>query len=322
MLVSKYIVFTLKFISLMLLFNELVSVSGETKTYVKLPLGRNQTGPEAIAFDCNGEGPYVGISDGRVLKWKGPHIGWTTYAVTAPHRPNWCNGLVGSPLEEVCGRPLGLRFDMMTCELYVADSSFGLMKVSPEGGIASSLATIAEGVPFVFTNGLDVDFVNGIIYFTDTSTNYHRWEALEAINNRDQSGRFMKYDIKTREVTVLLRNLYFANGVALSKDNDFVLVAQTTTGEILKYWLTGYKAGCYEVLLQLDGRPDNINRDGKGDFWIAVRLSKSIKINHLGYILETIDGDEIINPSDVSEFDRRLWIGFVDQPYIYHTKMA
>ncbi|XP_074267381.1 protein STRICTOSIDINE SYNTHASE-LIKE 10-like [Silene latifolia] len=125
--------------------------------------------------------------------------------------------------------------------------------------------------------------------------------------------------MKTREVTILLRNLYFANGVALSKDNDFVLVAQTTTGEILKYWLTGYKAGCYEVLLQLDGRPDNINRDAKGDFWIAVRLSKSIKINHLGYILETIDGDEIVNPSDVSEFDHRLWIGFVDQPYIYHT---
>ncbi|KAH9627516.1 hypothetical protein KSS87_016230 [Heliosperma pusillum] len=456
MAVSKHIVFTLVLIMSLMSSIELAVIPYEINiNYTRLSLGQNQTGPEAIAFDCKGEGPYVGISDGRILKWQGPHIGWTTYAVTAPNRPDWCDGVVSSPLEDVCGRPLGLRFDMTTCELYVADSSFGLMKVCSEGGVASSLATIAEGIPFVFTNDLDVDFENNIVYFTDTSTNYPRWEALQAINNGDHSGRFMKYDMKTREVTVLLRDLYFANGVALSKYNDFVLVAETTANQTLKYWLTGYKAGSYEVLLQLDGRPDNIKRDANGDFWIAVgpkggvatslaaiaegipfgflngldvdfvnkavyftdstrdgrqainnsdnsgrfmkydmktgdvtvllknlffangvalnknndfvlvaettanqtlkywltgykagssevllqldgepdninrntagdfwiavRMGKSIKINHLGVILETLDGDEIVNPSDVSEFHHRLWIGFPDQPFIYHS---
>ncbi|XP_074267406.1 protein STRICTOSIDINE SYNTHASE-LIKE 10-like [Silene latifolia] len=136
-------------------------------------------------------------------------------------------------------------------------------------------------------------------------------EARQAINNSDASGRFMKYDMKTGDVTVLLRNLSFANGVALSKYNDFVLVAETTANQTLKYWLTGYKAGSYEVFLQLDGRPDNINRNAEGDFWIALRMAKSIKINYLGVILETLEGDEIVNPSDVTEFHHRLWIASV-----------
>lgn len=28
-------------------------------------------GPESIAFDCHGEGPYTSVSDGRILKWHG-----------------------------------------------------------------------------------------------------------------------------------------------------------------------------------------------------------------------------------------------------------
>ncbi|XP_074294202.1 protein STRICTOSIDINE SYNTHASE-LIKE 10-like [Silene latifolia] len=314
MAVSKHIVFTLMFISL-ISFNELVPVSGETNKYVKLPLGQNQTGPEAIAFDCKGEGPYVGISDGRILKWQGHHIGWTTYAVTAPYRSDSCDGVDGIPKEKECGRPLGMRFDMRTCELYVADSSFGLMKVGPEGGVASP---IINGNPFLFLNSLDVDFVNNLIYFSETSTKYPHWEAGEAINNGDKSGRLMKYNMKTGEVTVLLTGLSFANGVSLSKNNDFVLVAETTANQTLKYWLTGYIAGSHEVI-QLNGRPDNINRDANGDFWIAIQLGKSVKINHLGKILENLEGDEIVNPTDVSEFHNRLWFGFIDHPYIYHT---
>ena len=50
---------------------------------IKLP---NVPGPESLAFDCNGEGPYVGVSDGRILKWKGTHIGWVEFAITSSQR--------------------------------------------------------------------------------------------------------------------------------------------------------------------------------------------------------------------------------------------
>lgn len=85
--------------------------------------------------------------------------------------------------EHICGRPLGLRFDKRTGELYVADAYFGLMKVGPGGGLAASLATEAEGVPFGFTNDLDIDD-EGNVYFTDSSTKYQRrlWEFDSSSN--------------------------------------------------------------------------------------------------------------------------------------------
>lgn len=42
-------------------------------------------GPETLAFDCQGKGPYVGVSDGRVLKFNGPGLGWSDYATM----PTW-----------------------------------------------------------------------------------------------------------------------------------------------------------------------------------------------------------------------------------------
>ena len=77
------------------------------------------------------------------------------------------------PNEHICGRPLGLRFDKNTGDLYIADAYLGLFKVGPEGGLATSLVTEAEGVPLRFTNDLDIDD-EGNIYFTDSSSKYQR----------------------------------------------------------------------------------------------------------------------------------------------------
>ena len=43
-------------------------------------------GPESIAFDCNGKGPYVSVSDGRILKWQGAKLGWIEFSVSSPQR--------------------------------------------------------------------------------------------------------------------------------------------------------------------------------------------------------------------------------------------
>lgn len=75
--------------------------------------------------------------------------------------------------EHICGRPLGLRFDKKTGDLYIADAYLGLLKVGQQGGIAATLTTEAEGVPFGFTNDLAID-EEGTVYFTDSSTTYQR----------------------------------------------------------------------------------------------------------------------------------------------------
>ncbi|GLJ52761.1 hypothetical protein SUGI_1123680 [Cryptomeria japonica] len=41
-------------------------------------------GPESLAFDLEGRGPYTGVSDGRILRWEGPQKPWTYFAHTSP----------------------------------------------------------------------------------------------------------------------------------------------------------------------------------------------------------------------------------------------
>lgn len=41
-------------------------------------------GPESVAFDSLGRGPYTGVADGRVLFWNGES--WTDFAYTSPNR--------------------------------------------------------------------------------------------------------------------------------------------------------------------------------------------------------------------------------------------
>lgn len=44
------------------------------------------TGPESLAFDPNGGGPYTGVADGRVLKWEGQGKGWVNFANSTSQR--------------------------------------------------------------------------------------------------------------------------------------------------------------------------------------------------------------------------------------------
>jgi len=43
-------------------------------------------GPESIAFNPQGRGPYTGVSDGRIIRWDGPKLGWITFATAATNR--------------------------------------------------------------------------------------------------------------------------------------------------------------------------------------------------------------------------------------------
>lgn len=76
-------------------------------------------------------------------------------------------------MEALCGRPLGLRFDKSSGNLYIADAYYGLMVVGPDGGLATPLSTHMGGEPILFANDLDIHS-NGSIFFTDTSQKYNR----------------------------------------------------------------------------------------------------------------------------------------------------
>lgn len=301
--------------------------------HANLPKG--VVGPESFAFDCYGQGPYTGVADGRILKWEGSLIGWTEFATTAPLRTKiMCDRSTKPWLESTCGRPLGLQFHSVTCDLYVADAYHGLMRVGPNGGRATPLVSSAEKVPFMCTNSVDIDYENDIVYFTDSSTKFQRKDHLRSVQSGDATGRLMRYDIKTGQVIVLLRGLRFANGVALSKDRSYVLVAETGKRQIRKYWLQGPKAYKDEVFSRLRDAPDNLNMNANGDVWVALNNGQTLPTHNGGEIialrldgddgriLEALQGDGIMESvCEVQEYMDKLYVGSLSMPFMGVSKI-
>ncbi|BAF24944.1 protein STRICTOSIDINE SYNTHASE-LIKE 10 [Oryza sativa Japonica Group] len=292
------------------------------------------TGPESLAFDGRGDGPYTGGSDGRILRWRGGRLGWTEFAYNSRHKSVG----VCSPEkklvvpESVCGRPLGLQFHHASGDLYVADAYLGLLRVPARGGLAEVVATEAAGVPFNFLNGLDVDQRTGDVYFTDSSTTYRRSQYLLVVAMGDETGRLLRYDARRRRVTVLHSGLPYPNGVAVSDDGTHVVVAHTGLCELRRYWLRGPRAGKSETFAEVPGYPDNVRRDGDGGYWVAlsrgadnddVAPTVAVRVTAAGkkkgggaaVVAEALAGFSFVTVSEVAEQNGTLWIGSVDTPY-------
>ncbi|KAF7013680.1 hypothetical protein CFC21_027759 [Triticum aestivum] len=304
-----------------------------TEWSLHLPLPNGVTGAESLAFDARGQGPYTGVSDGRVLKWGGSSVGWTTFAHHANYRKFPMCTVPVAPSEEtesLCGRPLGLAFHRKSGDLYIADAYKGLMRVGSDGGEAEVLATSAGGVRFNFVNGIDIDQVTGDVYFTDSSVTYPRRFNTEIMMNADATGRLLKYDAQTKQVTVLKDGLPYPNGVAVSHDRTFVVVAHTVPCQAHRYYLQGPKAGHYELLADLPGYPDNVRRDGKGGYWVALNQEKgrpgatTAPVKHLvgvrldggGVEVEELTAAKGVTLSEVTERKGQLWLGSVELDYI------
>jgi sugar lactone lactonase YvrE len=97
--------------------------------------------------------------------------------------------------------------------------------VSKEGTV-ELLTDEADGQKFRTTDGVDVA-ENGIIYFTDASYKYSLRECSLDILEGKPHGRLMSYDPATKRTKVLLHDLYFANGVAVSPDQNYVVFCET-----------------------------------------------------------------------------------------------
>ena len=213
-----------------------------------LPMAGNH-GPETIAVDAAGR-VYAGVAEGRIIRLDGS-------AVEA-----WV---------DTRGRPLGLKFDHGG-NLLVADAYRGLLRITPSKSI-EVLATEADGIPFRFTNSVDIA-ADGKVYFTDSSSKFGAREfrgtysaSLLDLLEHGGHGRLLVYDPTTRKARTLVRGLNFANGVAIAHDGSYVLVAETGSYRILRYWIEG---GRIEPLLEnLPGFPDNLSTGMDGRYWVA-----------------------------------------------------
>lgn len=165
------------------------------------------------------------------------------------------------------GRPLGVQFDKQQ-KLIVADAYKGLLSISKKGEI-QILVDEFHGEKLKFTDDLDISS-DGKIYFSDASI-YEQKDYLYDLLEARPHGRVFVYDPKTKNTSLLLDGLYFANGIALSENEDFLLINETYRYRITKLWLKGKNSGKSEILIEnLPGFPDNITRNEKGEFWVSL----------------------------------------------------
>ena len=141
------------------------------------------------------------------------------------------------------------------------------------------------------------------------------------------TGRLMKYDPRTKQVTVLLRGLGLAVGVAINKDGSFVLVSEFIATRIQRYWLRGPKANTSELFLKPTGTPDNIKRNARGEFWVAANIGAEmaaaaplgLRVSEEGKILQVVafdTGDITRTISEVHEYNGALYIGSLALPFV------
>ena len=218
-----------------------------------LEIGTNH-GPEDVALDDQGR-IYLSTHEGVIVRLQ----------PDGAKPENWVN---------TNGRPLGIDFDKIG-NLVVADAFRGLLSISPEGKI-TELATAADGVPIRYADDVDCA-ADGRIYFSDASTKFGAKESggtmegsLLDIMEHGGRGRLLVYDPATRQTKTLLNGLNFANGVAVSHDQTFVLINETGSYRVIRYWITGPNRGKYEPIIEnLPGFPDNISTGLEGRFWVA-----------------------------------------------------
>ncbi|GMY11114.1 protein STRICTOSIDINE SYNTHASE-LIKE 5-like [Fagus crenata] len=152
----------------------------------------------------------------------------------------------------------------------------GLLNVTADG-VVELLTDEADGQKFKTTDAVDVAH-NGMIYFTDASYKYSLSKFIWDILEGKPHGRLMSYDPATKTTKVLVRNLYFANGVAVTPDQNYVIYCETPVRRCRKYHIQGKEKGRVENFIDyLPGMPDNIRYDGEGQYWIGLAMAPSLQ---------------------------------------------
>ena len=230
-----------------------------------------EEGPEHVALGPDGK-LYAAVASGRVLRMNTDGSGQQVVASTG-------------------GRVLGFAFDT-TGALIAADAYKGLLAIAPDGGLQVLTAEV-DGAPILYANSVVVAR-NGLVYFTDSSTRFSPAElggTFEAsildILEQSATGRVLVYDPDQATTRVVARGLSFANGIALSDDEQSLFVAETgryrvwtIAADAVNADLSGGPTSQAQVLLDnLPGYPDNLMRGEEGRIWLGFTKPRSAVVD-------------------------------------------
>ncbi|MBJ2130233.1 SMP-30/gluconolactonase/LRE family protein [Alteromonas sp. IB21] len=226
----------------------------------------NDYGPEDFALNQNGTLATSSHSGAILLKKKGERA--------------------FNPWVNTSGRPLGIEYDSKG-NLLVADAHLGLLKINSAGEVSVLVDNVNDS-PVVYADDVDIAR-SGKIYFTDATTKFPAMDyggtlkaSLLEIFEHKGNGRLIEYNPDTGNSAILMDKLVFANGVAVSHDEQSILVNETGKYRVLRYWLEGPNKGQVDVLIDnLPGFPDNISRAESGSYYIGLASPRSAPVDIL-----------------------------------------
>lgn len=184
----------------------------------------------------------------------------------------------------VGGRPLGIEATRDGA-LIIANAVLGLQQVGADGSVVLLYGGESGDV---FANNLALGN-DGLIYFTEASRKFGAGQfgnTMEAtlydIMEHGAHGRVLAYDPASGAAGVLLDNLAYANGIAISDADDFLLVVEMNEYRVLKHWLAGPRRGTTEILLDnLPGFGDNLKTGLNGRFWLGFAAPRKAIVDRL-----------------------------------------
>ncbi|MES2299192.1 MAG: SMP-30/gluconolactonase/LRE family protein [Pseudomonadota bacterium] len=220
-----------------------------------------ETGPEHVCVGPDGK-LYTGVVSGHILRMQP-------------------DGNAQEVFSDTGGRPLGMAFDAAG-NLIVADALKGLLSIAPDGR-TTVLAGAGEDAPLRFPNALALAR-SGKIYLSDSSMRFTpaRWgSTLEAatldVLEQSATGRVFEYDPAGKSLRLLATGLSFANGVALSADEQSLFVSESARYRVWKLSIGAESvdvatpsAQARPLLENLPGYPDNLTRGFDGRIWLGL----------------------------------------------------
>ena len=176
-------------------------------------------------------------------------------------------------VDQLGGRPLGLTAGPDGA-LYISDSFRGVMRWTGPGTLTPLVEAI-DGFPVIYANQIAVA-QDGTVYFSNSSDRFDpetmggtKPTSVLTIWEQSDTGYVARRN-PDGSVEKIAEGFVYTNGVALSPDENFLLIAETGRARIHRLWLTGDRAGAQEVFLDnLPGYPDNIEAQGDGTYWVA-----------------------------------------------------
>ena len=231
-----------------------------------------EEGPEHIVVARDGK-LYTTVASGNILRMNPDGSAREVFANTG-------------------GRVLGFDFDA-SGNLVAADAIKGLLSISPERKI-TLLTDKVGSEPILYADAVVVAG-NGKMYFSDASARFApaTWggtfeASILDILEQAATGRILEYDPATRGTRVVARGLSFANGVALSRDEQTLFVSETGKYRVWKVAVNAnnldltQKSPQASVLFDnLPGYPDNLMRGQDGRIWLGFAKPRNATVDKL-----------------------------------------